>query len=387
MEIARLEFRAPSFSTLNHIALSDDDTLLAIAARETIHIYTVERSGDKVHLQQKQALHSPYQGDQVTFVEFQPGNGGSLVSSWTRQAECPLEFNVDIIRVWGSDMNDDVFEETAASKSLTQPNSLSDVVVKNGSISQEGFAKRHAFSHDGSSLLIFSKGYPSEIIAVVATNDLREQFQLVGHSDAIVWAEFSPDDRLIATASWDTTIRIWDAANGNPIQILTGKHGQLWEASFSPDGKLIAAGTGDRQIRIWNIESGKLLHTLQGYKGWIRSLCFSPDGKMLAAGGTGILRVFDVMTGECIQHWQAAGMEFPLGPEVTNVQYTGQGLLVFEYDGRQFMFDAGTNQKGQFENGKNQRGFTRGVNNCILSSDGSLLFTTDSDRSVRVWKL
>lgn len=111
-------------------------------------------------------------------------------------------------------MHDNVIEETATSQPLNQPTSSSDVVFKNDSISQEGFAKRHAFSHDGSSLLIFSKGYPGKTATVVAANDLREQFQLVGHSDAIVWAEFSPDDRSIATAFWYSTIRIWDAANG-----------------------------------------------------------------------------------------------------------------------------------------------------------------------------
>ncbi|KAE9396751.1 WD40 repeat-like protein, partial [Gymnopus androsaceus JB14] len=123
------------------------------------------------------------------------------------------------------------------------------------------------------------------------------------HQDYVTWAEYGPDDGIIATASWDRTVRIWNAVNGALIHTLTGPTGQIWSAAFSPDGKLIAAG-GDHQVRLWSVESGKLLHTLSGYDDTCRtrSLCFSPDGATLAAGARGgTLRLFSILTGECLQ--------------------------------------------------------------------------------------
>lgn len=68
-EVTRIQFSAP----LQNIALSDDDSLLAVCVEADIHIYTVERSGsndDKVHLRQKRNLRSGHGGGKVSFVEF-----------------------------------------------------------------------------------------------------------------------------------------------------------------------------------------------------------------------------------------------------------------------------------------------------------------------------
>ncbi|KIK62705.1 hypothetical protein GYMLUDRAFT_164209, partial [Collybiopsis luxurians FD-317 M1] len=251
--------------------------------------------------------------------------------------------------------------------------------------------RRRTFSADGSSLLVFASR-PDHHVSVIAVNSLQERFRLQDHADAIMWAEFSPNNRVIGTSCWDKTVRIWNAVNGKLIHMLTGATNQSWNAAFSPDSSMIAAGAGDQKVRLWNVESGELIHTFEGYKNWVRSLSFSPDGQTLAAGaGDASLRIFSVLSGgDSLQQWQMGAAEGSMIGhfiEVCNVMHTAQGLLIFKTtDGRVYTFDAGTGRKGQFEHREDVVG-SIGSGSCITSHDGNWIFIANFDGVVRVWKI
>jgi WD40 repeat protein len=69
-------------------------------------------------------------------------------------------------------------------------------------------------------------------------------------------AEFSPTGTCIATASWNETFRIWDAATRTEILSLGGHEDGLHKAVFSSDGTRIVTASGDRIARIWNAVTG-----------------------------------------------------------------------------------------------------------------------------------
>ena len=157
---------------------------------------------------------------------------------------------------------------------------------------------------------------------------------LHGHKRAVDTVAFSPDGKRAITASWDDTIRIWNAATGEPLLALPGQELQaatlspdasqiltteddfkarLWDATsgkllrtltygdeqvsgaaFSSDGKLVFTTLHDGRTRIWDLPSGQSLHVLDG-----SALAFSPDSRLIvAASSDNIARIWDVATGQ-----------------------------------------------------------------------------------------
>jgi WD40 repeat protein len=89
---------------------------------------------------------------------------------------------------------------------------------------------------------------------------------------------------MLATASYDETVRLWDAATGRELRTLTGHSGAVMAVAFSPDGKRVASGgSADRLIKLWDVASGQETLSLQAHDDIVTSLAFSPDGRRLAS--------------------------------------------------------------------------------------------------------
>src|SRR5262249_8137931 len=111
-----------------------------------------------------------------------------------------------------------------------------------------------------------------------------EHSRLRGHTGAVTAIQFSPADRLIASAAADETIRIWDPKTGKETQCLKGHKGRVTSIAFSPDGKSLVSAGSDSEVRLWDIATGQSMHTFCGHQGAVHCLAFHPNGRLIASG-------------------------------------------------------------------------------------------------------
>jgi len=112
----------------------------------------------------------------------------------------------------------------------------------------------------------------------------------------------SPDGRMLASSSWDKTVRIWDINSGKLLLTLKGHEDPICVA-WSPDNQVIASGDyKDGTIRLWNLESGELLRILKGHTGAILSITWSPGRNILASGSDdNTIRFWNADTGKTLK--------------------------------------------------------------------------------------
>ena len=105
---------------------------------------------------------------------------------------------------------------------------------------------------------------------------------LEGHTGGVHAVDYSPMGNLLASASRDQTLRLWNLAS-NQAQPPLPHFGQVLSVAFSPDGDVVATGANDYTVRLWDVAESRFLEKLTGPRDAVWCLDFAPDGNTLLA--------------------------------------------------------------------------------------------------------
>lgn len=181
------------------------------------------------------------------------------------------------------------------------------------------------FSPDGK--LVASASADAAIVISDAYTG-RHIHTLEGHLAGISTISWSPNSRHLASGSDDKTIRLWDAVTGTPHPVpFEGHHNYVFSIAFSPKGNMLVSGSYDEAVFIWDVRSATVIRSLPAHSDPVGGVNFVFDGTLIAScSSDGLIRLWDAVTGQCLRtivHENNAG--------VTAVKFSPNGKYILAW--------------------------------------------------------
>ena len=182
---------------------------------------------------------------------------------------------------------------------------------------------------------------------------------------------FSADGKLLYSASADQTIRIWDVWQKRPLAILRGSNDEVWGLALSRDGTTLVSSSKDGVVTFWSAlpRSKEEQPGLLPRGPWGRA-AFAPDGRAIAESHEGVVHLYELPALRQIETIPA------LGTNVSVVAYSPDGTLIVSGSTNGWLRVWSCAERRLL---KEFPGLPRSVRWLRFSSDGVLLFSSDSD--------
>jgi WD40 repeat protein len=209
-------------------------------------------------------------------------------------------------------------------------------------------------------------------------NGHKEQATLSGHKSYVNSVAFSPDGKALATASEDTTIKLWDVGTRQELATLSGHSASVRSVAFSADGKMLASASDDQTVKLWDLSMPQSPETLPKQSGRVLSVAFSSDGKTLAsASDDGIVTLWDFVTKSSKTLPKESG-------GVLSVAFSADSKMLASGVG-QFvkLWDVSTDKAKELP--PPLTGHTGYVFSVAFSPDGKTLASASSDKYIKLW--
>ncbi len=203
----------------------------------------------------------------------------------------------------------------------------------------------------------------------------RRVTELGDEFDAVLAADISSDQSLVALGGPSRVVKIFDVATGAAVKQIKKHTDWITALAYSPDAVLLATGDRAGNLHVWEATSGNAFYTLTGHKQSITELAYRGDSNVLAsASEDGTIRLWDMYTGKEIKEVKGA---HPGG--VLSLQFTHDGRLISSgRDRRVRLWKPDGSPIGESEPFKDI------VLRCAFNEDGTLAIGGDWNGEVRV---
>ncbi|MEO1520684.1 MAG: TIR domain-containing protein [Cyanobacteria bacterium J06633_2] len=229
-----------------------------------------------------------------------------------------------------------------------------------------------AFSSDGE--LIASASDDNTVLVWNSDGSLALEAPLP-HDDQVRDVRFFSDGQQLITASADKTVKIWNVADGQLIQTLE-HDSAVRTVSVSPDGTHLVSGTIEGQLNLWNL-SGELLHTLQHSHGAVNEVNFSPNSQtFVSAGSDRTAKVWN-LNGDLLSTLSGHG------DHIWSVHFSPDGnkIATASSDDTVRLWT----KSGELI--RILHGHTNWIMSVRFSPNGEMIATASDDNTVRIWSL